>query len=588
MTLTHQRSYKYALAALLSIFAAPACTSGVSGPSDAPQGSSGQGNTGTPGTPGVPGAGDTGLSGTPSGSAGSPGTGTTCSAADASQAQFRVLTRLNRAEYDNTVRDLLGDTSHAALSALPADFGDGAFDNNAAALNIDPALTQTYSQLAETLAEAAVATGSPGRALVFTCKTTDAACAKQIASDFATRAWRRPLQAGEVDKLVALYTSTRTAGFSFDEGVQMVIEGALMSPNFLFRPELDQVADAATTHPVNAYELATRLSYFLWSSMPDTALTAAAASGELTTQAGLQTQVARMWTSPNAEAFYQRFPGQWLHTANVTVGKQPAAEIYPKFNATLKAAMEGETARFMREIVTSDRDFLDMLDAKFTYLNAPLAQFYGVSGQFTNDFVRVDLTGNTQRGGILTQASFLTVTSPSERTSPVMRGQWVLARMLNSPPPPPPMNIPPLDAQTSTTPQTVRQKMTAHAVNPACAVCHTLMDPIGFGLENYDGIGQFRTTDAGMMVDASGQLAGGKAFNGAIELQKLLRQDPRVPRAVVQYLISYALGRELGSADSCLLDETTTAFQNLDKNRMQALVKRVASLPVMQTRRGAP
>ena len=181
--------------------------------------------------------------------------------------------------------------------------------------------------------------------------------------------------------------------------------------------------------------------------------------------------------------------------------------------------MEGETASVMREFMTTDLDFLGFLDAKFTYLNAPLAQFYGIAGQFGNDFVRVDLSGNPERGGILTQAAFLTLTSPPERTSPVMRGQWVLARLLDAAPPPPPDNIPSLESEATTQPQTMRQKMTAHRTNPSCAACHTLMDPIGFGLENYDGIGNWRTTDNGLPVDASGELDKGKSFSGSLELE---------------------------------------------------------------------
>lgn len=578
MTSTLQRSYKYPLAAFVCLLVAPACTSGAAPSLDGPTNLGGDGSVTPIG----------GAAGMATGNGGMGSSASQCPADAASQVPFRVLTRLNRAEYDNTARDLLGDTAHTPLTTLPADFGDGAFDNNAAALSIDPALSQAYLQLAESLAEGALAAGSPGRKLLFSCTTTDEACAKQVTSQLAARAWRRPLQDGELDRLWALYSAARAASYSFEQGLQVVVEAALISPNFLFRPELDQTPDATTAHPVSAYELATRLSYFLWSSTPDAELESAAASGQLTTTTGVLEQVGRMWSDPKAEAFFLRFPGQWLHTLDVTIAKTPAAEVFPGFNATLKAAMEGETAHFLRELMTTDTDFLSVLDAKFTYLNAPLAQFYGIPGQFTNDFTRVDLTGNAQRGGILTQASFLTVTSPSERTSPVMRGQWVLARLLNSAPPPPPSNIPALDAQTSGTPQSIRQKMTAHATNPTCAACHTLMDPIGFGLENYDGVGQWRTTDNGVAVDASGDLGGGKAFDGALQLQQLLKSDPRVPRALVQYLLSYALGRELGLDDHCLLDDVTTAFQTTDKNRIQALVRRVSALPILQARRGAP
>ena len=571
MATTQRRAYGSCLSSLVFLLLAPGCTSGAAGPELSAAG----------GTTAVSGA--AGEAGSTSSAAGAQ-----CTSAEVNRVGFRVLTRLNRAEYDNTARDLLGDTAHVPRNALPADFGDGAFDNNADALTIDPSLGQQLSQVAETLAENALAAGSPGRKLLLICEATDHACAERVLSQFASRAWRRPLRPGELDRLLALYDSARSAAFSFDQGLQTAIQGTLLSPNFLFRPEIDAVADSPEVNAVAPYELASRLSYFLWSSMPDDALLASAASGDLLTGAGLQTQFARMWNHPNAEAFFQRFPGQWLHTLDVSVAKQPAAEVFPAFNATLKDAMEGETLRFMRELVTSDRDFLDLLDADFTYLNAPLAQFYGIAGQFDSEFIRVDLTGNAQRGGILTQASFLTLTSPPERTSPVMRGQWVLARLLDAPPPPPPDNIPNLDSEVSATPQTMRQKMLAHRTNPSCAACHAAMDPVGFGLENFDGIGQWRTTEKGLAIDASGELGLGQGFNGARELQSLLKSDPRVPRAVVKYLLSYALGRQVGDADRCLVDNVTTAFQSADKNRMKALVARVTALPAFLMRRGAP
>lgn len=526
-----------------------------------------------------------------SGGATNPGTGSPAAGGGSAQCTsqgvpFRVLTRLNRAEYDNTARDLLGDGAHTALSVLPADSGDGAFDNNAAALSIDPSLAGNYLELAEKLAENALATNSPGRKLLVTCTATDNACARQIADGFATRAWRRPLASGEGDKLYAIYTATRSAGFTFDQGIQMVAEAALMSPNFLFRPEIDAMIDSTATHAVAPYELATRLSYFLWSSMPDATLETSAGSGELATTTGLAKQVQRMWTDPRAEAFHSRFPGLWLRTLDVGIAKQPASDVFPSYSPAIEAAMETETARYMREFVTADVDFLDFINAKFTYLNQTLAQFYGIPGQFGNDFTRVDLSSNSQRGGILTQGAFLTVTSPPERTSPVMRGQWVLARIVMSAPPPPPPDVPPIEATPVAPGTSMRQRMAVHAANPACVGCHNLMDPIGFGLENYDGIGRFRTSDNGAPVDSSGTLFG-QAFNGALELESILRNDPRVPRSVVTYLASYALGRELGSDDQCAIDTLSAGFAQ-DRYRMTSLVARVAGSELMRSRRGAP
>ncbi|HXN33050.1 MAG TPA: DUF1592 domain-containing protein [Polyangiaceae bacterium] len=510
---------------------------------------------------------------------------------------FRVLTRLNRAEYDNTVRDLLGDTTHLALTTLPTDYGDGAFDNNAEALTIDPTLAQTYQQVAETLAESAMAANSPGRPLILVCTTTDNACVTQIATSFAARAWRRPATTTEVTNLVALYTATRTAGFSFDQGIQILVEGALMSPNFLFRPEIDPTINSPSQHPVSSYELATRLSYFLWSTMPDAALETAAAGGQLATRAGIVQQVTRMWADPKASAMVTRFPGMWLDTLNVTIAKTPDSTIFPQFNATLQAAMQGETAAFMSSFMTGDVSFFDFIDAKYTYVNQTLATFYGIPGQFGTQMTRVDLTGNTERGGLLTQASFLTVAAAPERTSPVMRGQWVLSRILATPAPPPPQGIviPPISAATPADGMTFRQKMEEHAKNPVCAACHNLMDPIGFGLENYDAIGEWRTTDNNLPVDASGTLQpSGQMFTGAIALESILKTDTRVPSAVVQYLLSYALGRSVNSAsdqwgaDQCAVGALAKAFQTTDNSRMAAFVSRVAGIDAMRVRRAAP
>jgi hypothetical protein len=514
---------------------------------------------------------------------------------------FRVLTRLNRAEYDNTARDLLGDTTHFALNTLPTDYGDNGFDNNAEALTIDPTLAQTYQQVAETLAENAMAANSPGRALILTCTTTDTACITQIATNFAARAWRRPATATEVTNLVALYTATMTAGFTSDQGIQMMVEGALTSPNFLFRPEIDTTLDSQSQHPVGPYELASRLSYFLWSSMPDAALEAAAASGQLATREEVQQQVARMWSDSKASAFSTRFPGMWLDTQNITISKAPDPTIFPAFTADLQAAMQQETAAYMNEFITGDENFFDFIDAKFTYVNQTLATFYGISGTFGTQMTRVDLTGNTERGGILTQGSFLTVTAAPDRTSPVLRGAWVLERILATPPPPPPPNVPPITAVVPSDMETFRQKMEQHATNPQCSGCHALMDPIGFGLENYDGIGTWRTIDNGLPVDSSGTLApavsntpNGQAFSGAIQLESLLRANTDVPGAVVQYVLSYALGRSVGEssdqwpADQCAVGALATAFQGTDNGRMTAFVSRIASSDDMRMRRAAP
>ena len=547
--------------------------------------------TGGAGTVGTGGSGGAGATASATGGSGAD-TSTACGSAAPAGVPFRVMTRLNRVEYDNTVRDLLGDTTHAVLGALDPDSGDGAFDNNAAALTISPTLASQYEALALTLATRAMAAGSPGRAAVLgTCNPQsvgEATCAGQAANEFAARAWRRPLKAGEADKLLGIYTQARDAGLSFDDGMKFLVDAVLLSPYFLFRPELDATPDSTDQHAVDPYELASRLSYFVWSSLPDAALIDAAAKGTLASSAGVQAQLDRMWTDPKADALFARFPGLWLNTQNVTVSKAPAADIFPQFDAALQTAMQTETSMFMRDFMTKDVNFMDFMTAKFTYLNAKLAQFYGISGQFNDTFQRVALDDNDRRGGILTQASFLTVSSLSERTSPVRRGQWVLARVLADPPPPPPAMVPPLDTTTVPAGATMRERLEAHVGNGVCASCHSVMDPIGFGLENYDAIGAWRDTDNGSPVDASGTLDTGSSFTGGVALEALLRQDPRMPTAVVQYLFSYAVGRETQAEDACVITQLTQAFNGNDNGRMSALVRRVVATDAMLSRRGAP
>ncbi len=250
--------------------------------------------------------------------------------------------------------------------------------------------------------------------------------------------------------------------------------------------------------------------------------------------------------------------------------------------------MQTETSMFMRDFMTTDVNFMDFLTAKFTYLNAKLAQFYGISGQFNDTFQRVALDGNGQRGGLLTQASFLTVTSLSERTSPVRRGQWVLARVLADPPPPPPAMVPPLDSTTVPAGATMRERLELHVSNPTCAGCHAVMIPSDSGSENYDAIGAWRDTDNGSPVDASGTLDTGSSFTGGIALEALLRQDPRMPTAVVQYPpLLRPRARDAGGG-RCVISDLAQAFNGDDNGRMPALVRRVVATDAMLSRRGAP
>lgn len=500
---------------------------------------------------------------------------------------FRVMTRLNRAEYDNTVRDLLGDQSHAALAQLPADAGEGAFDNNAAALTISPALVETYVALADEVATVAMAPASQGRSLVLVCDPGgDAACIDDVIINLGTRAFRRPITAEEVASLRAIYDEARSLELSADDSVTAVVKAVLLSPNFLFRPEVNSDANATGQRAATPFELASRLSYYLWSSMPDDALLTAATNNQLATPADVEQQVARMLASPKAEALYSRFPGLWLQTLDIDHERPPAPAVYPAWNEELADDMQAETAAFMRTFMTEDVDFLDFLDAKFTFLNQRLAQFYGITGDFGDELVRTTLSGD-QRGGILTQGAVLRVTSFSERTSPVVRGAWILGRLLNSPPPPPPaqLTIPGLEEEdgSAAAPSTTREKLELHRADPVCSGCHAVMDPLGFGLDHYDGIGAWRTTENGVAINAQGTLTDGTSIDGAMELSAALKADPRTSRSITSFLLSYSIGRVTGPSDGCRLDALDSSFST-SGHRLQSLISQVALSDAFLTR----
>lgn len=513
---------------------------------------------------------------------------TSCAAADA-KFPFRVLTRLNRAEYDNTARDLLGDESHTVLSLLPADAGEGAFDNNAAALSISPALVETYVALADDLATRAMTAGSPGRALVLVCdpnNDADGVCIDEVITTLGTRAFRRPVTAEEATSLRAIYDEARSLELSVDDALTAVVKAVLLSPHFLFRPEIDSAPNATGQRAVTPYELASRLSYYLWSSMPDDSLLAAAASNQLSTPADVAGQVARMLASPKAEALYARFPGLWLQTLDIDRDRPPAPELFPAWNDALAGDMQAETAAFMRAFMTEDVDFLGFLDAKFTFLNQRLAQFYGIEGNFGDALERTALTGD-QRGGILTHGAVLRVTSFSERTSPVARGAWVLGRILNAPPPPPPANlaIPALEEAdgSAATPSTTREKLELHRQDPTCAGCHAIMDPLGFGLDHYDAIGAWRSAENGVAINAQATLTDGTSVDGAMQLAAALKLDPRTSRSLTSFLLSYSLGRVMGPDDNCRVNTLDASFGDAG-HRVQALLAQVAQSDAFLTR----
>ncbi|HXS98337.1 MAG TPA: DUF1592 domain-containing protein [Candidatus Limnocylindrales bacterium] len=385
--------------------------------------------------------------------------------------------------------------------------------------------------------------------LIYSCGHLDGrhtpACDRIIVTNLARRAYRRPPSAAEIEKLTGLMALAKQQGASYDEAVSAAIEAVLVSPNFVFRVEKPQPG---------AYELASRLSFWLWSSIPDDELLRAAGNGSLRKPAVLEAQVHRMLADAKSARFVENFGGQWLETRRLESVK-PDVRKFPDFDDYLRYSMRRETELFFENVIHEDRGILDFIDGRTTFVNQRLAALYGIPNVSGTEFRKVDLTG-IPRAGVLTQASVLTVSSYANRTSPVLRGKWILENFLNAAPPPPPPDVPNLDESAAGTSGSMRRQMEQHRANPACAGCHSMMDPIGFSLENYDGIGKWRDKDGSFPIDASGTLPGGREFSGAAGLQEVLRGKAQdFTRCLTQKMMTYALGRGLEQSDNAALDD---------------------------------
>lgn len=383
----------------------------------------------------------------------------------------------------------------------------------------------------------------------------DSACAREVLDGFLPRAWRRPVTPLELDSLVDLFEAVVDDGGTWDDGMHMALVAALLSPHFTYRVELVDDPTSATPQPLDGYEVASRLSYFLWSSMPDDALFAAAADGTLDTPAGVEAQVARMLADPRADALVDNFAGQWLHIRAIE-GKAPDVWAYPDFDENLRVSMIEEMERFFASFITADRDLRELLSATEGAIDARLAEHYELDP--VTGWETVDL-GAEGRGGLLGQAGMLMVNSYPARTSPVLRGKWVLGQLLCSEPPPPPPEVEGLIEEDADA-RTVRERLAQHRADPACAVCHDAMDPIGLSMEHFDGTGAWRETDNGQLVDASGILIDGTSFYGARELAAILAQDPEFTDCIAEQLFTYAIGRSPNGGDAAALEEVRTRF----------------------------
>ena len=427
------------------------------------------------------------------------------------------------------------------------------------------------------------------RKAIFVCRPAagrldDDTCATRIVSRIARRAYRRPVAASEMQAIMAFYKEGLSGG-GFEAGIQSALERILIAPAFLFRSESDvKVAPGKSVAPVSDIDLASRLSFFLWSSVPDDELLNVAVQGRLRQPGVLERQVTRMMADPKSEALLANFFGQWLMLRNVPA-QLPNYLVYPSFDDNLREAFSRETELFLQSQVREDRSALDLLTANYTFVNERLAKHYGIPGVYGSHFRRVAYP-DTRRAGLLGQGSVMLVTAYPDRTSPVFRGKWVLENILGTPPPEPPKNVPPFPENDGKAPKSVRARMEMHRKNPVCASCHTLIDPLGFGLENFDGIGQWRDTDSNSPVDASGQFPNGLKFSNAAEFRQGILTGYRAEflSTLTKKLTTYALGRGIEYYDMPAIRKTVKDAAASDYRWSSLVMGIVKSMPFQMRR----
>ncbi len=512
--------------------------------------------------------------------------------------------RLNRAEYNNTIRDLIGVDLRPADEFPSDDVGYG-FDNIAAVLSTSPILVEMYLAAAGmVIGEAFQTPGIRERILnppvdaipfafrkfkppVRTPRVDKIFRAAPVADDpelerqqriydilrgFADRAFRRPTTHDELTRLLGIVLSAEKDGEGSESSIKLALEAVLASPRFLFGPQMfDDSGQSVSPLPADDFELASRLSYFLWSSMPDEQLFRLASQGTLRRADNLRAQVLRMLRDRKARALAENFASQWLQTRKLDEFT-PDRNLFPGFDESLRSAMLEETRLFFATIQDEDREVLEFLDADFTFVNDRLARHYGIPGIVGERFRRVSLSG-TPRGGVLTLASVLAATSNPTRTSPVKRGRWILENILGAPPSPPPSGVEALkEGRGEIEDGTLRHQLERHRSDPSCASCHRRMDPLGFSLENFDAVGAWRMRDGEHPIDPSGILPGGQAFRGPVELRALLRsRRGAFARCLTEKMLTFALGRGLERGDRRHVD-TIVARLARDGYRFRALV----------------
>ena len=423
---------------------------------------------------------------------------------------------------------------------------------------------------------------TPSRRRVFTCRPSmpaeEEGCARRILAPLARRAYRRPLTETDLSRLLSFYREGRGKG-TFDTGIQLALRRLLASPTFVFRIEDDPAGLApGTPYAVSNIELASRLSFFLWSSMPDDTLMDVAATGRLRQPEVLEGQVRRMLADPRSGAFVENFAGQWLHIRNLR-NIAPNSDEFPDFDNDLRDAFRRETELFFGSVMREDRNVLDLMRADYTFVNERLAKHYGIPNVYGSRFRRVTLADEARRG-LLGKGSILLATSHADRTAPVLRGKWIMENLLGSPPPPPPGAVPPLEAQPGTRPKTMRERMEMHRASPACAGCHRTMDALGFTMENFNAVGAWRTREAGAPIDASGTNTDGTPVNGVVELRHALLEQPEIfVGTLTEKMLTYGLGRGLQHYDMPVVRAIVRDAAQRDYRFSSVIVGIVSSAP---------
>ncbi len=498
------------------------------------------------------------------------------------------IRRLNRDEYMATIRDLL-DLQMDVASALPADGAGGeGFDNAAETLFLSPLHSEKYMAAAK-FAMDYTAKEFKSRNKILIAKpgpgVSANAAARQILQAFLPRAFRRPVTDTEVTQYLALFQAAQKQRQPFDASIFFALRGALVSPRFLFRTEAPNTG--TEPKPVDQYAMASRLSYFLWGSMPDEFLFDLAAEGKLHDPEVLKYVTRKMLRNDRSQDFARRFVEQWLHTRELSIDKVPDAKLFPTYVADedIRSDVRLQPVYFFRELLIRNESLLNLIDSKHTIGTGKFSRFYDmkleISKNQTQQPLWYPLPDGSDRGGLLGMPAVLIVSSYPYRTSPVLRGAWILDSLLGTPPPPPPPNVPALEeAKEGTAPKSVRERLTQHRADPVCASCHARIDPLGFALENYDAIGRWRAEDGGQPVDSSGELMDGTRIDGPGALKKaLLDRKDLVVRNLASKMLGYALGRGLTLQDSCTVDNIVAKVKASDY-QAQALIEAVVlSMP---------